>query len=70
MDRRYCKGSARGEPLIEANVGDVVWFPPNVKHWHGATPNVAMTHISLAEIVEGKSSVWLEKVTDNQYNGK
>lgn len=43
------EGTARvqqwGGPLIEANVGDVVWFPPNVKHWHGATPNVAMIHI-------------------------
>ncbi len=68
------EGSGRvqqwGGPMIEVNVGDVVWFPPNVKHWHGAAPNSPMTHISLAEIADGKSSVWMERVTDDQYNGK
>lgn len=59
-----------GGPMLEVHVGDVVWFPPHVKHWHGATPNTAMTHISLAEIYEGKSSVWLERVTDAQYQGR
>ena len=68
------EGSGRvqqwGGPMIEVNVGDVVWFPPNVKHWHGAAPNSPMTHNSLAEIADGKSSVWMERVTDDQYNGK
>lgn len=57
-------------PIIEVKEGDVVWFPPNVKHWHGAMPNQAMTHISLAQIVKGKSSNWYEKVTDIQYNAQ
>lgn len=57
-----------GQPIIEIKEGDVVWFPANVKHWHGAMPNQAMTHLSMAKIIEGKSSVWLERVTDEQYN--
>lgn len=59
-----------GGPMIEVHVGDVVWFPPEIKHWHGTAPNRAMTHISLAEIYEEKSSTWLERVTDEQYNGR
>lgn len=59
-----------GGPLLEVNQGDVVWFPPGVKHWHGAAADVAMTHISLAKIADGKSSNWMEKVTDAQYDGK
>ena len=57
-------------PVIEVNQGDVVWFPPNVKHWHGAAPDRAMSHIALADIVDGRSSTWHEKVTDDQYNGR
>jgi quercetin dioxygenase-like cupin family protein len=49
--------------------GDVVWTPPNVKHWHGATPTSAMTHMALVEQLAGKSAVWMEKITDAQYNG-
>ncbi|MGL5511730.1 MAG: (R)-mandelonitrile lyase [Sporomusa sp.] len=68
------EGSGRvqqwGGPIIEVKKGDVVWFPPGVKHWHGAAPNVGMTHISLAEIYEGRSTDWLEQVSDAQYNGK
>ena len=59
-----------GGPVIEVNQGDLVWFPPNVKHWHGAAPDKSMSHISIADIVEGKSSVWNELVSDEQYNGK
>lgn len=59
-----------GDPVIEIREGDVVWFPATVKHWHGAMPDQGMTHISIAEIVEGKSSDWMEKVTDDQYSGK
>ena len=47
--------------------GDVVWIPPGVKHWHGATPATAMTHIALQEQVDGVAVNWLEKVTDGQY---
>lgn len=49
--------------------GDVVWTPPNVKHWHGATPTSAMTHMAIVEQLDGKSAEWMEKVTDAQYNG-
>ncbi len=47
--------------------GDVVWIPPGVKHWHGATPTTAMTHIALQGQVGGVAVTWLEKVTDEQY---
>ena len=59
-----------GEPVLEIKEGDVVWFPAEVKHWHGAAPDQAMTHISMAPIVEGTSSFWMEEVTDDQYKGK
>jgi quercetin dioxygenase-like cupin family protein len=49
--------------------GDVVWFPPAEKHWHGATPTTAMTHISIVEELDGRSADWLEKVSDEQYQG-
>ncbi len=51
-----------GGPIEEIRPGDVVWTPPNEKHWHGATPTTAMQHIAITESVE-----WLEKVTDEQY---
>jgi quercetin dioxygenase-like cupin family protein len=47
--------------------GDVVWFPPGVKHWHGATAGRGMTHIAIAEALDGKTVDWLEKVSDEQY---
>jgi quercetin dioxygenase-like cupin family protein len=47
--------------------GDVVWTPPGVKHWHGATPTSTMTHIAVQETVGGKNVEWLEPVTDEQY---
>jgi len=56
-----------GEPVIEIGQGDVVWFPAGIKHWHGAASDSALTHISLADIVDGRSSDWLELVTDEQY---
>jgi len=49
--------------------GDVVWIPPNVKHWHGAAPKTSMTHIAIAEELDGKGVTWLEKLTDAQYAG-
>src|SRR5213595_703719 len=51
----------------EIHPGDVVWFPPGEKHWHGATATTAMTHIAIAEALEGKNVDWLEKVSDDQY---
>jgi quercetin dioxygenase-like cupin family protein len=54
----------------EIKAGDVTWCPPGVKHWHGASPNTAMTHLSLAGMVNNINVVWLEKVTDAQYNAE
>ncbi|HEX9400746.1 MAG TPA: hypothetical protein VF912_11610, partial [Anaeromyxobacter sp.] len=47
--------------------GDVVWTPPGVKHWHGASPTTAMTHLAIQEQLDGKAVEWMEKVTDEQY---
>jgi len=47
--------------------GDVVWFPPGLKHWHGASATNAMTHIAIQESLDGKNVDWLEKVSDEQY---
>lgn len=57
-----------GEPIVEINAGDIVWCPPGHRHWHGATPTTAMTHIALQEALDGKVVEWMEKVTDAQYN--
>lgn len=59
-----------GGPVEEIRSGDVVWFPPGVKHWHGASPKTAMTHIAIQEALDGKAVEWLEHVTDEQYGGK
>ena len=56
-----------GGPIEEIRPGDVVWFPPGLKHWHGATPTTAMTHIAITEFQDGKNVDWLEKVSDEQY---
>jgi len=56
--------------IEEIKPGDVVWFPPGLRHWHGATPTTAMTHIAIQEQLEGKAVEWLEKVTDEEYNGR
>jgi quercetin dioxygenase-like cupin family protein len=56
-----------GAPIEEVRPGDVVWFPPGEKHWHGATPTTAMRHIAIQEAVNGKNVDWLEKVSDEQY---
>jgi quercetin dioxygenase-like cupin family protein len=56
-----------GGPIEEVRPGDVVWFPPGLKHWHGATPTTAMTHIAVQESVNGKNVDWLEHVSDEQY---
>jgi quercetin dioxygenase-like cupin family protein len=56
-----------GGPVEEIRSGDVVWFPPNEKHWHGATPTTAMTHIAIQEALDGKVVDWMEKVSEEQY---
>jgi len=58
----------RGRPIEEIRPGDVVWFPPGEKHWHGAAPTTAMTHIAIQEQLDGKVVDWMEKVSDEQYN--
>ena len=56
-----------GGPIEEIRPGDVVWFPPGEKHWHGATATTAMSHIAVQEKLDGKNVEWMEKVTDEQY---
>lgn len=56
-----------GGPTQEIRPGDVVWIPAGVRHWHGATPQTAMTHIAIHESVEGRSVDWLEHVSDDEY---
>jgi quercetin dioxygenase-like cupin family protein len=56
-----------GGPIEEIRPGDVVWFPPGEKHWHGATPTTAMTHVAIQEALDGKVVNWMEKVSDEQY---
>ena len=58
-----------GGPVEAIHAGDIVWFPPGEKHWHGAGPTTAMTHIAIAESLDGKVVDWMEKVTDEQYAG-
>ncbi|CAN5451467.1 cupin domain-containing protein [soil metagenome] len=57
-----------GGPIEEIHPGDVVWFTPGEKHWHGATATTAMTHIAIQEQLNGKAVDWMEKVTDEEYN--
>jgi hypothetical protein len=62
--------NVRKLPLVMwhgAGQGDVVWFPPGIKHWHGATASRGMTHIAIAEALDGKTVDWMEKVSDEQY---
>jgi quercetin dioxygenase-like cupin family protein len=56
-----------GGSIEKIRPGDVVWSQPGEKHWHGATPTTAMTHISIVEQLDGKSAEWMEKVSDEQY---
>jgi quercetin dioxygenase-like cupin family protein len=56
-----------GGPVEEIRPGDIVWIPPGEKHWHGASPTTAMTHIAVHETLDGKNVNWMEKVTDEDY---
>ena len=56
-----------GGAVEEIRPGDVVWFSPGEKHWHGATPRTALTHLAIAEKLDGRSVDWMEHVTDEQY---
>jgi quercetin dioxygenase-like cupin family protein len=57
-------------PVEEVRPGDVVWFAPNEKHWHGAGPGTAMSHIAIQEALDGKVVEWMEQVSDQQYEKK
>ncbi|KQV82774.1 cupin domain-containing protein [Rhizobium sp. Root1220] len=59
-----------GEPVREVCPGDTIWFAPGEKHWHGAGPDTAMTHIAIHEALDGKVADWLEQVSDEQYAGQ
>lgn len=59
-----------GGPVETIHPGDVVWFEPNEKHWHGATAATGMTHTAIQENLNGKVVDWMEQVTDEQYKGK
>ncbi|HEY0335481.1 MAG TPA: cupin domain-containing protein [Stenotrophomonas sp.] len=56
-----------GGPVVELNPGDILWCPPGHRHWHGATPTTSMTHIAIAEALDGKVVNWMEQVADAQY---
>lgn len=60
----------QGGEVREMNQGDIVWIPEGVKHWHGATADTAMTHIAIAESLNGSPVAWMEKVTDQEYLSK
>lgn len=60
---------SEGQPKVEIRAGDVVWCPPNEKHWHGATSKTGMSHIAIQEALAGKVVEWLDKVTDEEYQG-
>jgi quercetin dioxygenase-like cupin family protein len=60
-------GAALGRPQGGVRPGDVIWFPPGEKHWHGAAATTAMAHIAIVEQLNGKSTDWMERVGDEQY---
>jgi quercetin dioxygenase-like cupin family protein len=61
---------SHGGPIKLLRPGDTVWFSPGEKHWHGASPDCAMTHLAIQEALDGKAVDWLEHVTDAQYAGQ
>jgi quercetin dioxygenase-like cupin family protein len=63
------RAQREGGPVEEIRPGDVVWFEPGEKHWHGAAPTTAVTHIAIQEKLDGKVVDWLEQVSDEQYQG-
>ncbi len=58
-----------GGPVEEISQGDVVWFPAGEKHWHGASPETAMSHFAIQDVIDGEAVTWMEKVEDADYNG-
>jgi quercetin dioxygenase-like cupin family protein len=64
------RAQREGGPIEEIRPGDIIWFPPGEKHWHGASPTTAMTHIAIGEKLDGKVVDWMEKVSDEQYHAR
>ena len=63
----YGRVQRDGGSIEEIRAGDIVWFEPGERHWHGASPLTAMTHIAIAEMLDGKVVEWMEHVSDDQY---
>jgi quercetin dioxygenase-like cupin family protein len=61
------RAQREGGPVEEIRPGDIVWFAPGEKHWHGASPTTAVTHIAIQEALDGKAVDWMEKVSDEDY---
>ena len=59
-----------GGPIEDIHPGDVIWFEPGEKHWHGASPTTAMTHIAIQERLDGKAVDWMEQASSDQYQGE
>ena len=59
-----------GGEVEEIRPGDVIWAPPGEKHWHGAAPTTAVTHLAIQEQLDGRTADWMEKVSDDEYRGK
>lgn len=64
-----CLAQTEGGPVMEIHAGDTVWFAPGERHWHGATPDEAMSHLAIQEALDGSAADWAEPVTDAQYGG-
>jgi quercetin dioxygenase-like cupin family protein len=65
----YGRAQRWGGPIEEIRPGDVIWFAPGEKHWHGASPTTGMTHIAIQEKLDGKTVDWMEQVSDEQFAG-
>ncbi len=63
------RAGREGGPVEAIRPGDVVWFPPGEKHWHGAAPTTAMSHVAVQEKLDGESVMWLEPVSEAEYGG-
>ena len=63
------RAQKEGAPIEELRPGDIVWFAPGEKHWHGASPSTAMTHLAIQEMLDGKAVDWMEQVTEQDYRG-
>ncbi len=64
-----CLAQRDGDPVMELRPGDTVWFDPGERHWHGAAPDVAMSHLAIQEQQDGSAADWMEQVSDTDYNG-